>query len=193
MKTEREKMTAGELYHPLDEELTKARKRARQLCRALDAAGSDAEHQLILFELFAAGGDTAIVQAPFYCDYGSNIYLGERVFFNFNCVILDVCEVRIGGHTLLGARSADLYRPPSHERPRAPTGRIWAASKHRGRCVDRRRCHHSSRGQYWLGCRDRRGQRRVSRYSRQCLRRRQPVSGGTRDPRIALRGSRFTR
>lgn len=102
MKTEREKMIAGELYSPLDEELTHARKRARQLCRAFEAAGSEAERQLILFELFAAGGDTAIVQAPFYCDYGSNIHLGERVFFNFNCVVLDVCDVRIGSHTLLG-------------------------------------------------------------------------------------------
>ena len=34
--------------------------------------------------------------------YGSNIELGERVFFNFNCVVLDVCAVRIGEHSLFG-------------------------------------------------------------------------------------------
>ena len=42
------------------------------------------------------------MQPPFFCDYGSNIPLGERVFFNFNCVVLDVCPVRIGDFTLFG-------------------------------------------------------------------------------------------
>ena len=40
--------------------------------------------------------------AAVHCDYGANIYLGTRVFFNFNCVVLDVCEVRIGEYTLFG-------------------------------------------------------------------------------------------
>jgi maltose O-acetyltransferase len=56
----------------------------------------------ILSELFGKGGETVIMQPPFYCDYGSNIELGERVFFNFNCVVLDVCPVRIGDFTLFG-------------------------------------------------------------------------------------------
>ena len=42
------------------------------------------------------------MQPPFFCDYGSNIYLGERVYFNFNCIVLDVCEVRIGDYTFFG-------------------------------------------------------------------------------------------
>jgi len=42
------------------------------------------------------------MQPPFFCDYGSNIELGERVFFNFNCVVLDVCPVKIGDFTLFG-------------------------------------------------------------------------------------------
>ena len=53
-------------------------------------------------ELFAAGGTAAWAEPPFFCDYGSNIELGERVFFNFNCVVLDVCRVRIGDYTLFG-------------------------------------------------------------------------------------------
>src|SRR5687768_12459058 len=48
-------------------------------------------------------GNTVWMQPPFYCDYGSNIYLGKRVFFNFNCVVLDVCEVKIGDYTLFGS------------------------------------------------------------------------------------------
>ncbi len=42
------------------------------------------------------------LQPPFYCDYGYNIKVGDKVFFNFNCVVLDVAEVIIGSRTLFG-------------------------------------------------------------------------------------------
>lgn len=42
------------------------------------------------------------VQPPFYCDYGTNIIAGDNVFFNFNCVVLDVNQVKIGSRTLFG-------------------------------------------------------------------------------------------
>jgi maltose O-acetyltransferase len=104
MPTEREKMLAGELYDPFDPELLAARQRARDLCGALNATReSDVEERRrMLHDLFGAGGDTVWMQPPFYCDYGSNIHLGTRVFFNFNCVVLDVCEVRIGDFTSFG-------------------------------------------------------------------------------------------
>ena len=54
-------------------------------------------------DLFGAGGESVWMQPPFYCDYGSNILLGERVFFNFNCVVLDVCRVQVGDFTLFFA------------------------------------------------------------------------------------------
>lgn len=102
--TEREKMLAGELYDPLDSELADARNRARDLCQELNATREiDRERRRhILRELFGTGGDTVWMQPPFFCDYGKNILLGERVFLNFNCVVLDVCEVRIGSFTLFG-------------------------------------------------------------------------------------------
>ncbi len=50
------------------------------------------------------------MQPPFFCDYGTNIELGERVFFNFNCVVLDVCPVRIGDFTLIGP-AVQIYTP----------------------------------------------------------------------------------
>jgi maltose O-acetyltransferase len=97
-------MLAGELYDPLDAELVAARERARGLCFALNGTRESqrAERRRILKDLFGAGGDTVWMQPPFYCDYGANIHLGSRVFFNFNCVVLDVCEVRIGDYTLFG-------------------------------------------------------------------------------------------
>jgi len=110
MRTEREKMLAGELYDPMDPELCAARDRARDLCQDLNATREAQQDQRrrILCALFGAGGDSAWMQPPFFCDYGSNIYLGERVFFNFNCVVLDVAEVRIGDFTLFGP-SVQIY------------------------------------------------------------------------------------
>jgi maltose O-acetyltransferase len=104
MPSEREKMLAGERYDALDPELVAARERARDLCQTLNATreGDADARRGILRELFGAGGDTVWMQPPFFCDYGANIELGERVFFNFNCVVLDVCPVRIGDHTLFG-------------------------------------------------------------------------------------------
>jgi len=104
MPTEREKMLAGDLYDPLDPELVAARVRPRDLCQDLNATREREEEtrRRILVELFGAGGGDVWMQPPFFCDYGSNIFLGTRVFFNFNCVVLDVCAVRIGDYTLFG-------------------------------------------------------------------------------------------
>ena len=104
MSTERDKMRGGELYDAFDPELVAARTRAHELCRALGAAPeTDAPaRRRILRDLFAAGGDSVLLQPPFFCDYGTNIELGERVYFNVNCVVLDVCPVRIGAFTLFG-------------------------------------------------------------------------------------------
>lgn len=102
--TEREKMLAGEMYDPMDPELVAGRGRARDLCRELNATREAEQDRRrdILQGLFGAGGDTVWMQPPFYCDYGANISLGERVFFNFNCIVLDVCAVKIGDFTLFG-------------------------------------------------------------------------------------------
>ena len=110
--TERRKMLAGEMYDPFDRELVEARARARDLCLDLNATReADANRRRdILRQLFGKGGDTVLMQPPFYCDYGTNIELGERVFFNFNCVVLDVCRIRIGDFTLFGP-AVQIYTP----------------------------------------------------------------------------------
>jgi maltose O-acetyltransferase len=112
MLTERQKMLAGEMYDPLDPELVAARERARDLCQDLNATreSDETERRRILRELFGKGGDTVWMQPPFHCDYGANIELGERVFFNFNCIVLDVCRIRIGDFTLLGP-AVQIYTP----------------------------------------------------------------------------------
>ena len=103
MTSEREKMLAGEPYDPMDAELVAGRARAEELCAALNATREgDPAVPRLCGELFRACGDAAVVRPPFFCEYGTNIELGERVFFNFNCVVLDVCLVRIGAFSLFG-------------------------------------------------------------------------------------------
>lgn len=110
METEKEKMLAGRLYQPLDPQLTEDRVRARLLLKALNDSREDAveERARILKELFPDAGEGLWLQPPFYCDYGFNIKLGERVFFNFNCVVLDITPVTIGNRTLIGP-NVQLY------------------------------------------------------------------------------------
>jgi maltose O-acetyltransferase len=137
MPTERDKMLAGELYDPLDPELSAARVRARDLCQDLNATreADAAVRRRMLSDLFGAGGDEVWMQPPFYCDYGSNIFLGKRVFFNFNCVVLDVCAVRIGDFTLFGPAvqiytathplDAELRRTREFARPVTIGSDVW--------------------------------------------------------------------
>ena len=130
-------MLAGELYDPLDTELVSARERARDLCWDLNATRErDQELRRRIFtELFASGGDSVWLQPPFYCDYGSNISLGERVYFNFNCVVLDVCRVTIGNFTFFGPAvqiytgthplNAELRRSQEYAKPVTIGSDVW--------------------------------------------------------------------
>ncbi len=137
MQTELERMLAGEPYDPMDPALVLARNRARDLCQDLNASREDDQdlRRGILTSLFGKGGDSVWMQPPFYCDYGSNILLGERVFFNFNCVVLDVCRVTIGDFTLFGPAvqiyaathplNAELRRKQESGRPIEIGSDVW--------------------------------------------------------------------
>jgi len=104
MKTEKEKMLSGELYNALDQQLSDERLKTRLLIKALNDTREDEviERRKILQQLIPHAGAELWLQPPFYCDYGSNIKTGEKVFFNFNCVVLDVMQVTIGSRTMFG-------------------------------------------------------------------------------------------
>lgn len=79
-------------------------RRARLLFKALNDTRDDEqdERARLIRELIPDAGKDVWIEPPFYCDYGSNITLGDKVFFNFNCVVLDVCPVYVGSRTLFG-------------------------------------------------------------------------------------------
>jgi maltose O-acetyltransferase len=100
-----EQMLAGELYDALDQSLVAARDRVRDLCHELNATRERdrALRRDLMKQIFGQGGDSVWLQPPFFCDYGINIELGQRVFFNFNCIVLDVCKVTIGDYCQFGS------------------------------------------------------------------------------------------
>ncbi|HYO87432.1 MAG TPA: sugar O-acetyltransferase [Candidatus Limnocylindrales bacterium] len=103
-------MLAGELYRAADPELSALRARCRDLLYAFNHS-REAEKDLrrtLLQDLLGAGGDTVWIEPPFYFDYGGNIRLGQNVYMNFNCVVLDVTAVTIGSRTLFGP-NVQLY------------------------------------------------------------------------------------
>jgi maltose O-acetyltransferase len=104
MPSEKEKMLRGDLYDALDPQLVMERRRARDITREFNTSRDDdtEKRSQLLATLFGKSGKNVWIEPPFYCDYGSNIYLGDNVYFNFNCVVLDVTRVEIGDHVLFG-------------------------------------------------------------------------------------------
>ena len=96
-------MLAGELYRP-DAELgaDQAAAKAWMVRYNASLALPVAERHALLCERLGHAGKDAVIRPPFFCDYGYNIRLGDGVFLNFNCVILDVVEVTIGNRTQIG-------------------------------------------------------------------------------------------
>jgi maltose O-acetyltransferase len=101
-RTEREKMLAGESYNCLDPDLDAERQKAKELLRLYNLAVAEAERQAMLQQLLGQIGQNSIIEPPFYCSYGQNIYLGDHVYLNVLCTILDCNEVRIGHHVMIG-------------------------------------------------------------------------------------------
>lgn len=105
-KSMRERMLAGEPYIAVDPELDQMHLRAQQLFYAFNTSRPEAigERQSLIQELFGAIGAGFEVKLPFRCDYGSHICAGERLFINYDCVILDCNIVRLGDRVLLGPK-----------------------------------------------------------------------------------------
>lgn len=102
-KSEKQKMLEGELYLSMDAELVADRLNARRLTRLFNATLETEYEQrrALLKQLLGATGKQFYIEPSFRCDYGYNIYVGENFYANFDCVMLDVCEIHIGDNCLL--------------------------------------------------------------------------------------------
>ncbi|GAA0494353.1 sugar O-acetyltransferase [Alkalibacterium indicireducens] len=102
MQSEKDKMTAGEMYDPSDPELIKGRCKGHYKAQDFNRADTDEERKRIIKDLFGTTGETIKVEPTVRVDYGYNIHVGENFYANFNCVFLDVCPIRIGKNAMLG-------------------------------------------------------------------------------------------
>ena len=98
------KMTGGEEYDATDCRLRDRLQQTRMMLWQFNNLAPDRQEEMnaILRQLFGKIGERFIINQPFRCDYGCNIFLGEDCFINFNCTILDEAKVTIGDHAFLG-------------------------------------------------------------------------------------------
>lgn len=102
--TEKEKMAAGELYLSGDKELVQNRVEAQELIYQYNyTRGYEEEHRKEILKLLLGSADkTTTILPTFRCDYGFHIHVGKNFYANFDCVMLDVCEIRIGDNCMFG-------------------------------------------------------------------------------------------
>ena len=98
-------------------------KKARKLTQALntidrcDFEGINA----IVRELFGKADESTFLNQPFYCDYGSNIFVGKNCFINYNCTVLDNGQVTLGDNCLL-APNVSIYTAEALSQRMFPIG-----------------------------------------------------------------------
>jgi maltose O-acetyltransferase len=109
-RTEREKMLAGERYNCLDPDLEAERQEIKKLLRLYNLTEAEPERASILRQMGVQIGQNSTIEAPFYCVYGKNIQIGDHVYLNYSCTILDCNEVRIGHHVMIGPL-VQIYTP----------------------------------------------------------------------------------
>jgi maltose O-acetyltransferase len=105
-KSERKKMLAGEGYFATDAELSEMNSKAQELLFQFNQSHPSkiAEREEIIKQLFGSVGKNCLIKQPFFCDYGSNISIGDNFFANYDCVILDCNEVRIGNDVMFAPK-----------------------------------------------------------------------------------------
>jgi maltose O-acetyltransferase len=104
MKSEKEKMLSGENYFSNDKSLVLERVKAKKLLHKLNVTEyvMNGNARTILRELLPNAHKRIYIEPPFHCDYGYNLHLGEGVYFNVNCVVLDAAKVDIGNNVFFG-------------------------------------------------------------------------------------------
>jgi maltose O-acetyltransferase len=104
MESEKEKMMSGMLYSSNDPQLVEERLKAKKQLHFLNVTEYAVTDQAkaIINDLIPNAPDSLYIEPPFHCDYGYNIFCGENVYFNVNCVVLDVMKVTIGSNVFFG-------------------------------------------------------------------------------------------
>lgn len=97
-------MVSGEMYNPMSADCVQGRLRGREFTKKYNVTADDdtLARSALLAEYLGSVGSNAYIEPPFRCDYGSNIYLGEKFYCNFECLMLDSAPIYIGNNVMLG-------------------------------------------------------------------------------------------
>ena len=122
-----EKLLSCQMYNDFDDDLFQRRVAAKKLFRAYNRTEDDQTEtrQKLMSELFKSVGKNVWIEPDFRCEFGKNISIGDDVYINFGCVILDCAEVSIGANTLIGP-NLGIY---------APNHAIDAEERIKGGCI----------------------------------------------------------
>lgn len=106
MKSEKERMLAGELYQAGDPELRAMSARRKQILRLFNQTTEEqGDYRVsLLKKLFGKTGQNIHIEPEFHCDYGVNTYLGENFYANYDCIFLDIAPIHIGDNVMLAPR-----------------------------------------------------------------------------------------
>ena len=127
VKTNKEKMLAGERYNCLDPDLNVERQKIKKALRLYNQVETLSERQVVLQKILGKFGQNSIIEPPFRCVYGQNIEIGDNVYLNFQCVILDCNKVQIGDHTMIGP-NVQIYTA-AHDILAEPRIQGWEVAK----------------------------------------------------------------
>jgi maltose O-acetyltransferase len=125
----RERLLAGDPYRSPDPEIDAEMLRAAQLTHRFNGLSPDDEigRQALLAELFRSLGEETVVRPPLYCDFGSHISVGSRVYINLGLTALDVAPITIGNDVLIGPNVQLLT--PTHPLEPEPRRLKWEAAQ----------------------------------------------------------------
>jgi len=129
VRSQRERMLAGELYIADDPQLAADNLRALKLTQEFNASDpADPMARLALLrELLGSVGEGTEIRPPLYCDYGYQTHIGARCFINFGCVLLDVATIRIGDDVQVGP--SVQFLTPTHPVEAEPRRAKWEAAR----------------------------------------------------------------
>ena len=99
-----ERMQAGLVYNDFDSDLFQRRVAAKKIFNAYNRTTDEdtAERKQLLEKLFRHTGERVHIEPDFKCEFGKNITIGNDVYINFGCIILDCADVTIGNNVLIG-------------------------------------------------------------------------------------------
>lgn len=102
--TEWDKMQAHQIYDDFDADLFNRRVEAKKIFREFNATADDETERRreLMDRLFKRVGKNVWMEPVFTCEFGKNISIGNDVYINFGCTILDCGQVTIGNNTLIG-------------------------------------------------------------------------------------------